>query len=153
MADHLPVEHRLFERHRDVVLRLKTHGGVELVLVGDRRKLEGSHRDSLIGDTHPDAARELVLGEERLQGVPERLGIGDLALVEDPRVERGDGVPGDLGRAVDRDFGRGNAAGLDLEADELLLGGLVEHCAFGCFGGSRPRFGSQSDNRQPASIT
>ncbi len=99
MADHLPVEHRLFERHRDVVLGLKTHGGVELALVGDRRKLEGSHRDSLVGDPDPDAARELVLGEERLEGVAERLGIGDLALVEDPRVERRDRVPGDLGRS------------------------------------------------------
>ena len=43
-------------------------------------------------------ARELVLGEELLERVRERLRVGDLALAKDAGIERGDPVAADRGR-------------------------------------------------------
>ena len=118
VPDHLPVEHGLLERHRDVVLGLKADRVGELAGILDRRQREGADGDSLVGDAEPHGARELVLGEELLERVAEGLGVGDLALVEDPRLEGLDAVAHDLDGAVDSHLGRGNASGLDIEADD-----------------------------------
>ncbi len=66
-----------------------------------------------------------MLGEERLQRRGEAARIEHLALVEGAGVQRTNRRGGHLLRAVDRDLGRGDAAGLDVEADDwagLLLG-------------------------------
>ena len=80
VPDDLPVENRLLERHRDVILSLKADRGLELVAILDRRQPHAADGDPLVRDADPDVARELVLGEELLEGGAERLGIGDLAL-------------------------------------------------------------------------
>ena len=127
MADHLPVEDRLLERHRDLVLGLKADRGRELVGALDRRQEQRPHRDPLIGDPEPHVARQLALGEQRLERVRERVRVGHLALVKDAGGQRGDAVAGDLGAAVYADLGGRDAPGLEVEADEALLLGRGQH--------------------------
>ena len=54
VADHLPVEHRLVERHRDVLLGLEADRVLELVGVLDRRQAQRAHGDPLVGDAEAD---------------------------------------------------------------------------------------------------
>jgi hypothetical protein len=82
VADHLPVEHGLVERHRDVILSLEPDCGFELIGLLDRREAQRADRDALVGDPEPDIARELVLGEQLSERVSERLGVGHLAFAE-----------------------------------------------------------------------
>ena len=49
----LPVQDRLVQRHRDDVLRLEAHRGVELLAVLDDRKIDRTHGELLVG--HADA--------------------------------------------------------------------------------------------------
>ena len=65
-ADHLVVEDRLVERHRDLLLGLEADRGLELRRVLDRRQAQGADDDALVGDPEPHPLGELVLGEERL---------------------------------------------------------------------------------------
>ena len=90
VADDLPVEYGLVERHRDVVLGLEADRRLELVAVLDRRQAQRANGDALVGDAQPDVAGELVLGEELLERSAQRLGVDDLALAEDPWRERHD---------------------------------------------------------------
>ena len=132
VADDLPVEDRLVERHRDVVLSLEADGGLELVAVVDCGKAHRADRHPLVCDADADVARELLAGEELLDRLAERLRVGDLALAEDSGSERHDAAAHDLGRAVDAHFGRGDAAGLDVEADGglYLLCGETSHVSW-----------------------
>ena len=116
--DHLPVEHCLLERHRDLVLGLEADRGVELVLVLDERHAQVRTIDPLVGDADADLLGQLVLGEEILQRRRPGLGVGDLTLAGGARLKRGDAGSADRGRAVARHLGRGDAAGLDVEADD-----------------------------------
>ena len=116
-ADHPVVDHRLVERHRDLLLGREADRRVQLLRVLDRRQAQGAHDDALVGDAEPHPLGELVLGEEAAQRLGDGVGVGDLAVVEGlGRQRRGRGG-GDAGRAVDLHFGRGDAAGLDLEPD------------------------------------
>ena len=117
MADDLPVEDGLVERHRDVVLGLEADCRLELVTVVDGGEAHRADRHPLVCDTHADVARKLLAGEELLDRLAERLRVGDLALAEDSGSEGHDAPAGHLGGAVDVHFGRGDAAGLDVEAD------------------------------------
>ena len=118
-ADHLMLEHRLVERHRDLLLGLEADRRLELLGVLDRRQAQRADDDPLVADAEPHPLGELVLGEERLQRLGEGVGVGDLALVEGARRRAGSIAAGDhLRRAVDRDLGRGDAAGLDVETDD-----------------------------------
>ena len=45
-AERLVLEHRLVERHRDVVLRMEAHGRRDLLGVGQRRQVDRPHRRS-----------------------------------------------------------------------------------------------------------
>ena len=96
-ADDAVVEDGLVERHRDLLLGLEADRRVELLRVLDRRQAQGADDDALVGDAEPDPLGELVLGEEGAQGVGERVGVDDLAVLE--------GVGGE-----GRDRGRRNSA-------------------------------------------
>ncbi len=102
MSDDLPVEHRLLERHRDVVGGLEADRGLELLGVVDRRHPDRPHGDALVGDPEPDRAAELLAREQLLERGASASGIGDLALAEDAGREGLDPVAGDLDRPLAR---------------------------------------------------
>ena len=60
VADDLPVEDGLVERHRNVVLGLEADGGLELVAVVDRGQAHRADGDALVGDADPHLAAELL---------------------------------------------------------------------------------------------
>ena len=60
-VERLEVEDRLVERHRDLVLRVEAHGGVELLAVVDRRQLDDADDDLLVGDADADALVEALV--------------------------------------------------------------------------------------------
>ena len=68
------LEHRLLERHRDVLLGLEAGGGRDVLGIVERRQVKRAHDDARIGDADPHALGELVLGEHRLQRLGERVG-------------------------------------------------------------------------------
>ena len=112
-GDHLPVEDRAVQRHRDVVLGREADGRLELVAVLDPRQADRAHRDLLVRDPDPHLARELVLGKQRLDRVAEGVGVRDLAVPDRTRGQRGDAVPSHADRAVDAHLGRGDAPGIE----------------------------------------
>ena len=121
------IEHRLVERHRDLVLRLEADRGLDLLRVLDQRQLHGPDDHALVGDPEPDQLAELVLREERSCSALDRASAS--------RTSPSLTMPGSSGaiavrltcaRAVGLDLGGGDAAGLDVEADDrlgLLAGG------------------------------
>ena len=118
------VEHRLLQRHRKLLLRLKADGGVELLSVLDQRQLEHAQGHALAGQPEADVLGKLVLGEELPELLGETLGIGDLTLVEEPGEQGlGGRLPEDRAVAV-AELGGGQKAGLDVQAHDrpaLLL--------------------------------
>ena len=156
-ADHLMLEHRLVERHRDLLLGLEADRRVHLLRVLDRRQTQRADDDALVADPEPHPLGELVSGEERLQRVGEPIGIEHLALVEDPGVERLDRRGGDLRGAVGAaHLGRGDAARLDLEADDaaglLLPGQLQSHGVIRDAPWARPPFLNRQKGRRPFAL-
>ena len=117
-ADHPVVEDGLVERHRDLVLRAEANRRVELLRVLDPRQPQRANHDALVGDPEANRLGELVPREEILEGLAERGGVLDLALAHDSGLERHDRGASDGTVATSRDLGRGDAAGLDVEADE-----------------------------------
>ena len=96
----------------------------------DDVEIERAHDDALMRDAEAHALRELVLGEERLDGLRERDRVGDLAVAHDAGPELGDRAAGQGEGAVDADLGGGDVAGVELEPDDAGLGGtllLAEH--------------------------
>src|SRR6185369_5827608 len=91
----------------------------ELLRILDRGEPQGADDDPLVADAKPDLLRELVGVEERLEGRRQRIGVDDLTLAEGARGQRLDGSSSDRNRAVDAQFSRGDAAGLDVEADDV----------------------------------
>ena len=78
---------------------------------------------------------ELVLGEERLDGLRERDRVGDLAVAHDAGPELGDRAAGQGEGAVDADLGGSDVAGVELEPDDAgLLGNASSYGARGCIG-------------------
>ena len=73
VADDLPVEDRLVERHRNVVLGLEADGGLELVPVVDGRKSHRTNGDALVRNADPHLAAELLPGEQLLDRLAECL--------------------------------------------------------------------------------
>ncbi len=120
VPDHLPVEDGLVEGHGDVVLCLEADRRLELVAIVDGGKAHGPDGDALVRDPDPHVARKALPREELLDRLAQCFGVCDLALAEDARGQRQDAASDDFGRAVDPNFGRGDAAGLDIEADDGL---------------------------------
>ena len=111
------LEHRLLERHRDVVGGLEADRGVDLLGALERRKVEGAHHDALVGDAEADALAELVLGEQIAERGGERLDVDDLSVTDDAGGKwRGRGAL-DLHLARAR-LHRGHVARLDVEAHD-----------------------------------
>ena len=67
-------------------------GGGERLRVVERRQVERAHDDALVGDAEAHALGQLVLGEERLERLGERDGVGDLAVAQDAGPKLGDGA-------------------------------------------------------------
>ena len=121
LGEHLVVEHRLLERDRQHLLRTEADRVRELLRILDPGHLERADADPVVGDPEPHAAlRQLVGGEERLQRHRERLGIAQLAVDDDPVLERDAGGLDELGRLGVADPRSGDLGAADLEADELL---------------------------------
>ena len=120
-GERLVVEHRVLERHRKLVLRLEAHGGGELLGVLEVGQVDDAHDDLLVGEADADAlVQALVLAVQRSQRFGQALDVGDLAVADDPGLERREGGPLDADAAVDDDR-RGNDAGrVDVEPDESL---------------------------------
>ena len=88
----LVVQDRVIERHRKLVLRLEAHRRLELLGVLEVGQLDDAHDDLLIGQADANALAEaLVLAIERPQRVRQALDVGDLAVADDPRLERSEG--------------------------------------------------------------
>ena len=60
-ARRLPVQDGLVERHRQRVLRLEAHGGVELLALGADGQLDGADDDLLVGDADAHAAVQALV--------------------------------------------------------------------------------------------
>jgi len=127
-AQDLVVEHRMVDRHRQLVLGLEADRGLEIALVLDQRQAQDPHREALVGDADPDLARQLVAREERAQRRAEPLRVDHLAVVEEARLERDDAGGPESGRSVQLNLGRSGAAGLDIEPDH---GGDLLHRELG----------------------
>jgi hypothetical protein len=67
--------------------------------------------------------------EEGLQRLRQGGHVGDLAVTQDAGAKGGDGAALERHRTVDGDLGRGDVAGIEVEADDIGLGGgaLLEH--------------------------
>ena len=91
----------------------------------DDVEVERADDDPLVRDAEADARWELVLGEERLDGLRESDRVGDLAVAHDAGPELGDRAAGQGEGAVDADFGGGDVAGVELEPDDAGLGGTL----------------------------
>jgi hypothetical protein len=73
-------------------------------------------------------ARQVVLVEQRLQGLGELGRVDDLAVAQRAGAQVGDRTALEGDRAVDGDLGRGDMARVELEPDDGGLGGaLLEH--------------------------
>ena len=124
------VEDRLVHRHRDVVGRRGLDGGGERLVVLERRQVERAHDDALVGHAQADALGQVVLLEERLQGLAERDGVGDLAVAQDARAKLGDGAAADGDVTVDADLSGRDVGGVEIEPDDrrvVLAVLLLEH--------------------------
>src|SRR5205085_12476070 len=118
LAEDAVVEDGLLDRDRERLLRAEADRVPELLRVDDADDVERPNADPVARDAEPDAApRELVLAEERLERLGERLRVAQLAGNDDAGVERLARELEELRLAVVRDA-RGSQAGrADLEAD------------------------------------
>ena len=83
------VEHRVLERHRKLVLRLEAHGRLELLGVLEVGQVDDAHDDLLVGEADADAlVQALVLAVQRPQRLGQTVDVGDLAVADDPGLER-----------------------------------------------------------------
>ena len=108
-------EHRLLERHRELLLRLEPDRGLELLLVVDLGQLDHANGDLLARDAEADPLGKLVLAEERAELLGQAVDVDDLTLVEEAGAEsRGRGLDQPR-RASAGELGSGDEAGLDVE--------------------------------------
>src|SRR5262249_47760427 len=124
LLEHSVVEHGVADRDRQYLVGLEAHRVVEAGLVFDAADFERAHTDAVGRDADANVPRgQLLLGEERLQGSRERLGVTNLAVEHDSRLERGAGELDELvtvlGRVDDRCR---ELRGADLEADDAPAG-------------------------------
>ena len=117
----LVVEHGVLERHGKLVLRLEADGRLDLLGVLEEGQVDDADDDLLVGQADADALVEaLVLAVQGPQRVGQAIDVGDLAVADDPGLQRRVGDALDAHATVDRDR-RGNDAGrVDVEPDEGL---------------------------------
>ncbi len=122
LADDVVVEHGLVHRNRQRFVSAEPYGVPELSGIVDPLDVERAHTDAVRADADADAlARELVLGEERVERIAECRDIADLAANDDSGRKRLTGQLHELRRAVVDDTCRCQLRRADLEPDDLLL--------------------------------
>ena len=99
-ADHLVVEHRLVERHRDLLLGLEADRGLELLRVLDRRQPQGADDDALVGDPEAHPLGELVRAKSDLSAAASASGSATSPSWKAPGASGAIAVRRDLRRAV-----------------------------------------------------
>jgi hypothetical protein len=111
----------VLERHGKLVLRVEAHGRLDLLGVLEVGQVDDAHDDLLVGQADADALVEALVGPvERAQCVGETVDVGDLAVADDPRLERHDADVLHAHPAVDGNGGGHDAGGVDVEPDEGL---------------------------------
>ena len=111
-----------------MVGRLHLDGGGERLLVLEDRKIQGADDDALVRDADAHGARQVVLREEPLDRLGQLGRVDDLAVAQDAGPQLGDRAALEGDRAVHADFGGGDMARVELEPDDVGLGGaLLEH--------------------------
>ena len=121
LAQHLVVEDGLVDRDREGFLRAELDRVRELLRVLDARDLQGADADPVRRDAEAHTAlRKLVQLEELLQRLGQELGLAELAVRDDARVERPARELEHFGVAVVRDRRGRELRGADLQADEAL---------------------------------
>ena len=117
-----------------LLLGLEANRRVDLLLVLDQRQPQGAHDDALVGDAEPDLLAELVLREERLEASARASGSGTSPSRTTPGSSGSIAVRLTSSGAVAAHLGRGDAAGLDVEADDgawLLRADIVASACLG----------------------
>ncbi len=138
LLEHPVVEHRLVLGDGKHLVRLEADGVVEARLVVDAGDLEGADTDAIARDADANVLlRQLVLVEERLQGVRERVRVLDLAVDDETAVDR---LASELHELVPvaglGDDRGGDLRGADLEADDLLAATASRLAGGGLGGGA-----------------
>jgi hypothetical protein len=119
--ERLVVDDRLVDRHRQLVGRVEADGRRELLGVAQVGQLQRADDDLLVGDADADPLAEaLVVAEEGAQGVAERRAVDHLAVADDAGLEGRERGRLHIDAAVDGDLRDGDAAGVDVHADEVL---------------------------------
>jgi hypothetical protein len=119
VPERLMLEHGLVQRHRDVLLRLESNGGADLLRVPQRRQVDRPHHDALVGDADTHALAELVLGKQRAQRLRKRIHVDDLTVTDHPRSQRRHRRSLDPTLARARLYGR-DITGLDVKSYDFL---------------------------------
>ena len=120
-AEDLEVEHGLVDRDRERLLGAEAHGVGQLLRILDPRDLDGADADAVVREADPDVALgELVLPEELLERLGERLDLPHLAAGDHAGRQRRAGELHDLHRAVDGDARGVQPRGAELQTDDLL---------------------------------
>jgi hypothetical protein len=115
--ERMVLEHRLVERHRDVLLGLEANRRADLLRARQRRKVDRAHDDALVGDAHSDALGKLVLVEHLAKHCGERVDVDDLTIADDAGRERRGRRALNRG-AAGRRLHRGHVARFDRKTDD-----------------------------------
>ena len=110
------VEHRLLQRHRKLLLRLKADGGVELLGVLDRGSSSTRRATRWLASPRRTLLGKLVLGEEHPELLGEALGVDDLTLVEEAGQQALGGRPPENRAVAVPSSAAAMKPGLDVEA-------------------------------------
>jgi hypothetical protein len=78
------VEDHLVQGHRDRLSRLEANGRLEVLVLGDLRKLQLADDDLLVGHPETHVTGQRAGAEDLLEDRPERVRIDDLAVLHDP---------------------------------------------------------------------
>ena len=115
------VEDGLLERGRENLVGAEADRVLELLAVGDVRDVDHANADPGVREAEPDTApRHAAALEELVQRRRERGRVADLAAGDDALGKRCVRDAGELLAAVVDHVRGGQAAGLDLQPDELV---------------------------------
>ena len=121
LAENLEVEDRLVDRDRQRLLRAEADSVRKLLLILDACDLDRADADAVVGEPDADVPlRQLLLREELLQRLGERLDVAHLTPGDQAGRQRRAGELHDLGGAVHGHARGVEPRGAELETDDLL---------------------------------